>query len=1185
MRLTEHVNIPNELLAAARDGRLVLFVGAGVSINAPSSLPLYNGLARSIAADLGEEFNESISADVFLGQLSNTHPLIREQAKAIIASPTSQPNSNHRALARLAAALRAPVVSTNYDGHIEAAAAEESLCLGDRYVAPALPLGRSFSGVVYLHGSTSRPASELVVTDDDFGRAYLTDGWARRFVQDLFEHWTVLFVGYSHSDVVMTYLARGLPPSAQRRFVLTDEPDDARWENLHIAPVGYPSDDGHAALTAAIDAWASLMNMGLLDHHARAKQLAEGSPPRIPQEADYLADVLNTPSGARGFASAASGYEWLRWVEEQPAFQALFQPGRCEDDASRVLAEWFVERFIKDPEHSALALGTIARRGPVISNELQWEISRAARLLSQTAPREALRWMTVLVAAIRTDPAESGLTWFLGYGNPLTGADALPLLRRALVPRLVLTEDRPWFPADEEENRLPGVSAEIEWAVSQEVLGKLWKQVWKDASQTADRVFQIAEQALADAYELLRAFDPDKGFDRWSFRRSAIEPHEQDRFGDEEGTVIDMLRDSAALASVDTLALSRRWMASPHALFRRLGLHLVIESETVDIAERCAPVLGDLLYDPATKHEAFRLLAAVAPGLDAALRQRVLEAVLAGPPREDPVEGAGTRLRRRAIFDRLEWLGRHAETWPELDLAISEITATEPEMGIRPHPDLDHYMTSGTWGGRMPLTVDEFMSNVSDVGLHATVHGLLTLDYSERNFDDPTWDDTCRLLREVGTAHPVVGLDLLSELDLAPIARHHDLIAAVLHGWSQSSLPSESLEDIVSALERLSVRPELARAVSEVLKTLPRLSPEPLAQPLLERLDTVASGVWGSNVAVFDPGGWSDSLMRGLNTWPGILAQYWLNRVSARWQSAPDDWDGLVESETAAVNTMLSSPGPARSAAASILTGKLHFLFAADADFSVAHVFPLFDPELSDLAPDAWFSFLHEPRTPPDLLDAGFWPLLLRSSNVATAGGDAMAYRYWRTLASIAVFSTANAVDRPALLDLLAQPERADHLAAFIRGLGTVVDELDQAGREDLWSSWLAEAITKRQSSAPGIQTPKEKMAWGDLALELGTAEALSLTAEAPGAMGEHTRFHHLESPHAQSIADLLVGTATQRLQLTPQPDWHVLHELEELVASVRMHTDRKLLAELAELAVARGIVDALTWVDSSAPL
>lgn len=304
------------------------------------------------------------------------HPLVKDQVRAITGSAQSRPSANHLALARFATAAGAPIVTTNYDVHIEAAAAEMALSLGEVYCGPALPLGREVRGLVHLHGSVSRPASELIVTDDDFGRAYLTDGWARRFVQDLFEHWTVLFIGYSHSDVVMTYLARGLPPSAQPRFVLTDEPNSPRWENLRITPVAYPRDDGHAALPLALDAWALLMNMGVLDHHARAKELAAGAPPAVPEEADYLADVLNTPSGARGFAAAAKGYHWLQWAEKQPAFKTLFSAGRVETEASKVLAGWFVDEYVSVPERSALALSTVARLGPVVSTELQWGISR-----------------------------------------------------------------------------------------------------------------------------------------------------------------------------------------------------------------------------------------------------------------------------------------------------------------------------------------------------------------------------------------------------------------------------------------------------------------------------------------------------------------------------------------------------------------------------------------------------------------------------------------------------------------------------------------------------------------------------------------------------------------------------------------------------------------------------------------
>lgn len=1089
------------------------------------------------------------------------------------------PNSVHKAIARLAAASNAPVVSTNYDEHIEAAAADEGLRLGDRYSAPALPLGRDFRGIVYLHGAASRPASELVVTDEDFGRAYLTEGWARRFVQNLFENWTVLFVGYSHNDLVMTYLARGLPPSAQPRFVLTHEPESPRWDSLRITPVAYPSENGHAALPIALDAWAALMKMGLLDHHARAKDIAAGAPPKVPEEADYLGDVLRTPSGARGFSSVAVGHEWLRWMERQDVFKALFRPGKCEDEASRVLASWFVEKFISLPDQSALALGTFARLGPVISEDLQWEVSRAVRILNSTAPEEARRWTTLLISAFRTHNAESGLTWFHGYGSPLTGVDALPMLRRALVPRLVLKENHPWFPTDEDDDEPRRVSADIEWATSKEVLGELWKQVAEGLEFIADEVLQITEQSLSDAYQLLRAFDPDHTFDPWSFHRSAIESHEQNRFGDEESTVVDMIRDAAAIVPGSTSSLSQRWLTSPYALFRRLGLHLTIESRDQTADEKCVVVLHGLLYDPDAKHEVFRLLALAGPDLTADAMRQLLAAVVDGPPREDLVEGVDSRLRRRAIFDRLEWLRRHTQHWPELDDAIADIMAVEPDMGIRPHPDLDHYMTSETWGGVMPLTVDEFIAKLQAGGARALVQELILLDYTERDFDQPTWEDSCRLLREATAARPTIGLDLLPELNLTPFAQHHDLIAAVLHGWGQGALPLEQLKDRLRALEGLSTRPELARALSEVLKGFSASSTEQIEPELFGRVDRIAAQVWTTNASGFDPSGWSDSLMRGLNTWPGILAQYWLNRISSRWRATPDHWTGLAAPEVAALTAMLDPSNSAGATAASILTGKLYFLFYADRVFTTAHLLPLFDPNQSEHAPDAWFSFLHEPRTPPDLLDAGFWATLLRSSDAATTREDQeISYRYWRTMASIAVYSTASTVDRPALINALASPGRSGRLSAFARALGTVVDELDQDGKQDLWSSWLEAAIEGRQSAAPGVQPLEEKAAWGDLALELGTTEALLLTAAAPGPIGQHTRFHHLGVAQTQSFADLLVSVTTDRLKLTMQPDWHVRHELDELVERVRDRVSPASLRSLAEIAVQRGIVEALSW-------
>ena len=82
------------------------------------------------------------------------------------------------------------------------------------YYAPALPTGRAFKGL-YIHGNIEQEKA-LILTDGDFGRAYLTEGWARKVLVDLFSNYTVLFVGYSHNDPIMKYLATGLPPSTRR---------------------------------------------------------------------------------------------------------------------------------------------------------------------------------------------------------------------------------------------------------------------------------------------------------------------------------------------------------------------------------------------------------------------------------------------------------------------------------------------------------------------------------------------------------------------------------------------------------------------------------------------------------------------------------------------------------------------------------------------------------------------------------------------------------------------------------------------------------------------------------------------------------------------------------------------------------------------------------------------------------
>ena len=74
-------------------------------------------------------------------------------------------------------------------------------------VAPALPPAKpeTSRGLTYLHGKLGCSPDDrgLVLTMADFGTAYMLEGWARRFVVELFRDYYVVFIGYRVEDPTM----------------------------------------------------------------------------------------------------------------------------------------------------------------------------------------------------------------------------------------------------------------------------------------------------------------------------------------------------------------------------------------------------------------------------------------------------------------------------------------------------------------------------------------------------------------------------------------------------------------------------------------------------------------------------------------------------------------------------------------------------------------------------------------------------------------------------------------------------------------------------------------------------------------------------------------------------------------------------------------------------------------------
>jgi hypothetical protein len=292
------VEVPDGLLEARLDGRLVIFAGAGVSAPRPSRIPTYAEMVATIHRESGKTRKKSEPLDVYLGRVEASGYRVHERVEAIIRSAGSE-NALHRAIVGLfddPGQLR--IVTTNFDRLLTRAA--EARWPGEvhEYVAPALPVGDDARGIVYLHGAVGGDPSSLVLTDSDFGRAYLTQGHARRFLVEPFSNKVVLFVGYSHRDTVLTYLARGLPHRVEPRFALVQTGEVARWAALSIEPIVYTTTKGrprHLAVVAPLVEWGRYIGMGFGDHRREVAEIVRREPGGDRQSHDYLRARIRDP--------------------------------------------------------------------------------------------------------------------------------------------------------------------------------------------------------------------------------------------------------------------------------------------------------------------------------------------------------------------------------------------------------------------------------------------------------------------------------------------------------------------------------------------------------------------------------------------------------------------------------------------------------------------------------------------------------------------------------------------------------------------------------------------------------------------------------------------------------------------------------------------------------------------------
>lgn len=364
MRFTEHgPSVPNELLDSRDAGDVVFLCGAGISI--PAGLPDFFKLTVGVANRLGVQpdslpgrlieaerqnrlgggsaIHGSVSFDRIFTLLVRAFGVGQVEAEVIAALSTKRRVvlDNHRALLDIARGPdgRQRLITTNFDRLFQKAQPRLR-----SYAPPHFPdLSRrdGFDGVVHLHGilpigadARSSDPRGLILSSGDFGRAYLAEAWATRFICDLLDRHIVVLLGYSGDDPPVRYLLEGLNVSGrigERRlyaFVASSTRDvEGEWRERGVTPIPYDPANHHRGLWDTINGWAERARNPSA-WRERVVALAHSRPEQLkPFERGQVVALCSSAEGALRFSATVPPppAEWLCVFD---AICRYWKPGR-----------------------------------------------------------------------------------------------------------------------------------------------------------------------------------------------------------------------------------------------------------------------------------------------------------------------------------------------------------------------------------------------------------------------------------------------------------------------------------------------------------------------------------------------------------------------------------------------------------------------------------------------------------------------------------------------------------------------------------------------------------------------------------------------------------------------------------------------------------------------------------------
>ena len=1062
MRLGK-VDFPEPVVAAARNRELVVFAGAGVSMGEPAGLPGFRALTEKIAEQSGEseldikKALDSISPDKYLGRLKDRGTDVHALAAEVLLKPGIRHTELHRVLLSLYPKPEAVrVVTTNYDLLFEQA-------VGDAFPVPTmpatysseLPTRKDFQGIVHLHGDVAHP-SDMVLTKNDFAVAYLSENpWAQRFVINLLSTNTLLFVGYSGNDVIFDYLISGLlSTESPRHFAMVKIEDEQEWLARGVQPICCPTSpgDSYGSLCESLSYLSRIVGESVTEQQSRIERLAAKIPSELNrEEIDLVADALSDTVRLKFFTRAATSPEWIAWLDEGKYIDALFED-KALNAGDRELARWLAGNFMFTEAEELFAL--------IGKHELRLHVDFWGLLLWQAQiPEDSSvdlscleRWVSLLLSTAphRIHHGSATDLFLLGEHCIKCGlTDSVVEIFEALADSQLVPDK--FYPLRNAAGEFgSGIGVELSPAAEPYEMSELWqKGLRPHLFRIASRLFPTLSNNLAKQYRTLRVWGTaSQHWDPTSFHRSAIEPHEQDRYPEAADAVIDAARDCLQWLAKHKRDMALCWcdqLATERApILRRLAVHALTQlSDISDFGpdEKIDRfLLWDVINDNEIHHEIFQAMQSAYPRASRQRRRAVIDAVLAFqmPSEKDP-DGVITAYEH---FNWFHWLFLSDSDCDLTVKARDQVLAEHPEFRPREHPDFQMW-TEGEAEfvePQSPWTADQLLAEPAGRWV-SRLHEYCPEEFSQEM-------GLCEQVTKAAQEDFEWGADLADAL-AADGEWGLGFWEALLKAWAKADERAILKRRVFRHLSQEEMMSRHPKSIAHLLYAWARSSQH---AKLHDDADRVAMALWPVLHQDSERQYGFDWLATAINCPAGVLAQFWFARFNA---------DGLHGSCREALSVIVQDQSISGRLGRTVLASGFLALLQEDEEWTRKNLLPFFelrrDKDIEDCRA-VWEGFLYRPRIGVStfhLMEKAFHAAVEQLQDEHRFLAEELRKQFLRVCATIVT-------DKHLVLDPLKKwlPHVLRNCSAQDKGIftaeiGRLLGQMSANDQEELWHRWL----------------------------------------------------------------------------------------------------------------------------------